>query len=327
MFYEGKKVLVTGGTGFVGTHIVQELLAQGARVRVPIHRRPLKTNDPRIETLPADLTQIEDCKRLMRDVRYVFHAAGGVASASVTDDYAMASISENLILTSRVLQAAWAMKVERFCFCSSSTCYPAADYPVKEEQMWEGEPHASYFGYAWMRRYLEKLVEYVASKSSMKIAVLRPTAIYGRFDNFDVNTCHVIPALIRRALEKEDPFVVWGTGDEIRDILHITDLAKACLLMLEKYAVCDPVNIGHGEGVTIRELMRLILKCCGHEQVEVVFDPSKPTTLPVRLVDISKARKLLDFKPQVTLGDGLLDTVRWYTEHHRRRLLDLEIVS
>jgi GDP-L-fucose synthase len=303
---------------------VQELLAQGALIRVPVHNRPLKVWDPRIETVSADLTRIDDCKQLMRNVRYVFHAAGGVASASVTDDYAMTSISENLLLTSRVLQAAWAMKIERFCFCSSSTCYPAVDYPVKEEEMWASEPHPSYFGYAWMRRYLERLVEYVASKSSMKIAVLRPTAIYGRFDNFDVNTCHVIPALIRRSIEKENPFVVWGTGNEIRDILHVTDLAKACLLILEKYAVCDPVNIGYGSGVRIKDIVQLVLKCCGHEQAKVIFDPSKPTTLPVRLVDVSKAKQILNFKPQVTLENGLADTVDWYLQPNLLRS-DLEM--
>jgi GDP-L-fucose synthase len=106
--------------------------------------------------------------------------------------------------------------------------------------MWNGPPHSSYFGYGWMRRYLEKLGEFISSKSQMKIAIVRPTAIYGRWDNFSPLSSHVIPALIRRAVEKENPYVVWGTGNEIRDFLHVSDLARACLLMLEKYPNCDP---------------------------------------------------------------------------------------
>jgi len=317
MFYDNKVVMVTGGSGFVGTHLVRELLKTGAKIRVPIHKRPMVVDDKRIETVSADLWKREDCVRILKGVDCVFHAAGTVASAGVTHSNPMEAISTNLILTTQMLQAAWEAGVDRILVYSSSTGYPVANYPIKEEEMWNGPTHPSYFGYGWMRRYLERLSEFVASKSKVKIALVRPTAIYGPLDNFDPKTGHVIPALIRRALEKEDPYVVWGTGEEVRDFLYITDFARGCVLMMEKCANCDPVNIGYGEGVTIKQTVNAVLKATGHEKAKIVFDSSKPTTIPVRIVDTSKAKRLLGFKPEVSLEEGMRRTVEWYLSNKR----------
>ena len=136
--------------------------------------------------------------------------------------------------------------------------------------------------------------------------------MYGRWDNFDPSGSHVIPALIRKALEKQDPFQVWGSGQEVRDFLHISDLARGSLLVLEKCATCDPINLGYGRGVTIGEIVGIILKAAGYRDANVAFDTSRPTTIPFRMVDTSKAKKLLDFEPQVSIEEGLTDTVNWY---------------
>jgi GDP-L-fucose synthase len=315
MFFKGKKVLVTGGTGFVGTHFVEELLRQEAVVRITAHKRRPVVADPRVETVQADLTQLDQCRAAMKGVQYVFHAAGAVSAAAVTATNPMSAITQNLVLTSQCLEAAWAEGVERFQVFGSSTGYPAADHPIKEEEMWSGPTYPAYFGYGWMRRYLERLSEFVASKSPVKIALVRPSAVYGRWDNFDPTTSHVIPALIRRAVDQENPFVVWGTGQEVRDFLHITDLVRGCLLVLEHHATCDPINIGYGQAVTIRQIVEFILKAARHEGVELKFDSTKPSTIPFRMVDTEKARKLLGFAPRVSLEDGLHDTVTWYQNH------------
>jgi GDP-L-fucose synthase len=303
---------VTGGTGFVGTHIVEALLKEHAKVVVPLHKRKPIIKNKNITFIKADLTRQTDCLKVCKGVDYVFHAAGEVSAAAATVNNPMPPIVANLILTSQILQAAWSSDVKRVMIFSSSTGYPLARHPLREDEMWKKEPPAVYFGYGWMRRYFEKMSAFVHSRSNTKIALVRPTAVYGRYDDFNPKTSHVIPALIRRALAKENPFVVWGTGKEVRDFLHISDLARGCLLALEKHAVCDPVNIGCGCGVTVKEIVMIILQAAGCPDVKIKFDTSKPTTVPYRVIDTSKAKRVLGFAPTVAFKDGLRDTVDWY---------------
>jgi GDP-L-fucose synthase len=122
----------------------------------------------------------------------------------------------------------------------------------------------------------------------------------------------VVPALVRKAVERMAPYEVWGTGDEVRDFLHVTDLVQGGLAALEKHAVCDPVNLGYGQSFTIRQLVQATLNAAGYSDAKIVFNSSKPTTIPVRIVDISKARNVLGFEPRVSLEQGLADTVQWY---------------
>lgn len=318
MFYSNKRVLVTGGTGFVGTHFVEKLLSLNALVRVAVHNRPPIITDPKIEYITADLTNPEDCRRVSHGIQYIFHCAGAVSAAAVTVSNPMGAIATNLILTVQMLQAAWDERVERFLVFSSSTGYPESGVPLKEEDMWSGPTHPVYFGYGWMRRYLERLSEFIAERSDLKIALARPTAVYGRWDNFDSVTAHVIPALIRRAVEKQDPYVVWGDGNEVRDFLHITDLVQGCLLLLEKYPVCEPVNIGYGSAVTIREIISIILHASEFPNAEVIYDNSKPSTIPFRIIDIEKAERILGFRPHITLDEGITDTVLWYRKNQTK---------
>lgn len=312
-FFKNKKVLVTGGTGFVGRHFVKQLLSLNSKVRVPIHIRDLSITDPNLEFVKADLRSINDCRHICQDIDYVIHAAGAVAAAGITSTNPMSAITTNLILSTQMLEAAWDVGVKRFLIFGSSTGYPVSDKPIKESEMWEGDTHKSYFGYGWMRRYLERVSEFVASKTDMGIAIVRPTATYGQYDNFDPVTSHVIPALIRRALfHNEGPFEVWGSGNEIRDFLHVKDLIRGSLLTLEKEASCNPINIGYGKTILISELVNEILKAVGKEKLEVFFDTTKPTAIPVRTVDTSKAKKLLGFTPEISLKEGITNTVRWY---------------
>jgi GDP-L-fucose synthase len=312
MFYGTRLSLVTGGSGFIGTHLAEAVLEHGGRVRLAVHRRPPIIADPRVELVEVDLTRPEDCRRIMAGADLVFHAAGAVSGTGVTAADAMAGIATNLNLTAQVLHSAWATGVERVLIFSSSTVYPVSDHPIREEELIEQPPHPAYLGYGRMRRYFEHLAAFVASHSTTRIALIRPTAVYGPHDNFDPRTSHVVAALVRKAVERLDPFEVWGTGDEMRDFLHVEDLARGCLLAMEKHAVCDPINIGYGSAVTIRRVAEIILEAAAHRPTTLRFDASKPGTIPVRLVDTSKARRLLGFEPRIPVEQGLRDLVRWY---------------
>ena len=317
MFFQPRLSLVTGGAGFIGTHLAKALLNEGGRVRLAVHKRAPLISDPRIEAVCADLTDREDCLRAMQGVQLVFHAAGAVSGVGASADDAMAGIAKNLTLTAQVLHAAWTAGVERILIFSSGTVYPETDHPIREDELSGQPPHPSYLGYGRMRRYFEHLAEFVASRSTVKVALVRPTAVYGPHDDFDPASSHVIPALVRKAVEKLNPFEVWGSGNEMRDFLHVDDFARGCLLAIEKHAVCDPLNIGYGSAVSIRQVVETILKASGHD-VPVRFDTSRPTTIPVRLVDTSKARRLLGFEPKIPIEAGLSDLVRWYAARPMR---------
>jgi GDP-L-fucose synthase len=317
VFYQDKNVLVAGGTGFVGMNFVEELVRRGARVRITAHRRQLRVWTEGVEVVHADLTRPEDCLAAMAGMQYVIDAAGPVTGAGVTAGAAktpvqMPGIPINLTLGANLLQAAWTVGVERYLLLSSTSIYPVLTRPMKEAEGWVDPVHPSYYGYGWMRRYLERLAEFVAQKSKLQIAIVRPTAVYGRWDNFDPQTSHVVPALVRKAIERMHPYEVWGTGEEVRDFLHVTDLVRGGLAALEKHAVCDPINLGYGQAFTIAQLVQLTLKAADYADARVVFNTSKPVTIPFRMVDISKARQVLGFQPQVSLEEGLADTVAWY---------------
>jgi GDP-L-fucose synthase len=312
LFYQGQKVLVTGGSGFIGSHLVQTLLDRGAFIRVPIHNNPIAIDNPQIETVPGDLTNPLDCMSVMDGIDYVFHAAGATGAAGISDYQLMEGITLNLVLTANILQAAWAKGIKKILIFGSSTGYPPYNHPVKEEEMWRDAPHPSYLGYGWMRRYFEKLGEFVSGRSQCTVVIIRPSAVYGPGDNVTGTANHVIPALIQRAVNGENPFIVWGNGNEVRDFIHVSDFSRGCLLAMEKCLHFDSINIGAGKGVTIRQTTEIILDVVGLKGIPVIFDKTKPVTIPYRTIDTEKAKTLLGFTPRISLEDGIKDLVRWY---------------
>jgi len=308
-FLHGKKVLIAGSSGFVGRHFVEALLKTAAKIRITLHNRPSPFAQGLVDDIVhADLTVAKDCIKACRGMDYVIHAAGSVGNAGTIRSNLVAPIVDNISMTINLLEAA-SLHCDKFLIFSSATAgYPPYDHPVREEDMWSAQPAPVYFGYGWMRRYFELFGEYVNRVSSLQVMICRPTAIYGRYDNSN----HVIPSLIRRALSGENPFVVWGTGSEQRDFLHVSDLVSGCLSLLKKGLDSDPFNIGYGKVTTVAEVAKIILRAVGRTEIDIFFDNSKPTTIPVRAVDCMKAKKMLGFIPELSLEAGLKDTVEWY---------------
>ena len=312
MSFKGKKILVTGGTGFIGSHIANQLLELNAHIRIPVHSRELEYDHDNIEAVRADLMKVDDCHKLSFGIDYIIHAAGTVGSSGVTGYRIMEGISKNLIITVQLLQAAWKEKVKRIIVFGSSTGYPAYNHPVKEDEMWMKEPFHSYFGYGWMRRYFEKLGEFISKESESKVIVIRPSAVYGPGDNFREETSHVIPALIKRAIRKENPFVVWGTGKEVRDFLHVSDFSRGCINALNECSDFQTINIGSGRITTIQEVVETVIDVTGHDDASIVYDDTKPVAIPFRAINIEKAKHLIGFEPKIDLKAGIIDTFNWY---------------
>jgi GDP-L-fucose synthase len=314
-FYKNKKVVVTGGSGFIGTHYLIELLERGAIVKTHTHEKPLQIQDDRLEVLEGiDLTNLQDCFKLIEGADYVVHSGGKIAHPSTVPTDIQISM-QNILVLGNILEASYKSGVKRFLDLNSSTGYPDIRRPLTEDEFWEGEPYKAYFGYGWMRRYREKLMEHVSKFSGMEIALARGTAIYGPNDNFNPKTCHVVPALIKRVLDGEDPFVVWGTPDVVRDFLYVKDVIKAALLVLEKGESMRPYNIGSGTIVTVGDIVNAILKATD-KNPKVIYDETKPTTIPFRMVSTERLTNELGFVPSYTFEEGIQETVNWYKENH-----------
>ena len=317
MYFKGQPVLVTGATGLVGSNLIKRLLAEGAFVRATVHRKPPVIDDENIDYVRADLTRGEDCRAVVEGQRYVFMCAASTSGAAAIAGTPMVHVTPNVLINTQMLAAAYEAGVEKFLWLSSTTGYPPSSYrPVREDEMFDGEPYEKYFFVGWMKRFTEVLCRMYGEKlpKPMTTIVLRPTNIYGPGDDFEPATSHVTPALIRKVIERQDPIEVWGTGDDVRDVIYIDDMVQAMVTAMAKITSHTALNIGLGKGYSVKEILETILECDGYTGAKVVFNSSRPTMIPVRLVDTTKAETLLGFKAETDLVEGIQKTLAWYRE-------------
>src|SRR5512139_64863 len=315
MNFTGKRVLIAGGAGFIGTNLALALAARNARLRLTIHEKPLQAPLPGAEILALDLRRPDHCAQAVEGMDYVFLCAARTSGAAVIRTTPLVHITPNVLINTLMLEAAHRAKVAKFCFISSGAAYPpTADRPVREAEMFDGDPHEVYFAAGWMKRYAEILCRTYAEKIAepMPSVVVRPSNVYGPYDKFDFAVSHVTAALIRRVVERHNPLEVWGTGEDIRDLIYVDDFIEG---MLAAFAADQPylaVNICSGSGYSVRQILQKILIADGYESADVRYDPSRPSTIPVRLMDNSAARQQRGFEAYTTLGEGLRRTLQWY---------------
>lgn len=316
-FYKGKRVLVAGASGFIGTNLVRKLVSLGAIVRGGIYENPPQEVLSGVEYLKYDLLKMENCFKVTKDMDYVFMAAANSSGAAVMETTPLVHLTPNVVMNSQMLAASYENEVKKFCFISSNTVYPLTDFAVKEEDV-TNEFYEKYFIVGWMKRFSEIMCEMYSNKIKrpMDTLVVRPGNLYGPFDKYTWAESKVVAALIRRAVEKQDPFDVWGDGTDLKDFLYIDDFTEG---MLQAFAKSDhfmPINIASGIPVTIREVLELILKTADHDEVQVNFDSTKPTMIPKRMINISKMKQLTGWSPETNLNDGIAKTVKWYKEFY-----------
>jgi GDP-L-fucose synthase len=316
--FNRKNVLVAGGAGFVGANLVLRMLALGANVRATLHRKDPVIKDGRIEYVKTDLLVMEDCKKAVQDMDYVFLCAANTSGAAVIAATPLVHVTPNVIMNVQLLEAAYFARVKKFVFLSSNAAYPpTGERPVKEDEMFNGDPYPVYFGVGWMKRYTEVLCRFYAEKlkNGMSTVVVRPSNIYGPYDDFDFATSHVMSATIRKVVDRHNPIQVWGTGKDVRDLIYIDDFIDALALAAEKIETFDPVNIASGTGYNIKEILRICLEEDGYPDATVEFDATKPSMIPVRLIDTAKAERILGFKARTGIREGIRKTLSWYRKN------------
>jgi len=312
-FYEDKRVTVLGATGLIGSYMVKWMHHLGAKVTAIFNeRRPNEFTKLADVLWNHNLLHIEEAEKAVRGAEIVMDLAGvtGGVGMAMTDPTSFVAL--NAVLGANILHACYLEHVGIVGFPSSTVVYQELNRPVREQDLsYAFDPYPLYYGIGWTKRYMEKLCKYYHDAVGMKIAVVRPSGAYGRYDNFVERTSHVLPGLIARAERGKDPLVVWGDGKDVRDLVHASDIARGLLLAVMLKNDADPINIASGRPVTTCELARMVLEAMGSRQ-GIEFDVSKPRALRYRAVDITKAREILGFEPEVSLEEGIGDTVAWY---------------
>ncbi len=313
--FHQKKVLIAGGSGFVGINLINRMLFLGADVRATIHRKAPVIVDERIEYVTCDLLSMEDCKKAVAGMDYVFMCAANTSGAAVIAATPLVHVTPNIIMNAQIMEAACFAKVKKFVFLSSNAAYPpSGDRYVGEEEMFNADPYDIYFGVAWMKRYTEILCRMYSQKlkTTMPSLVVRPSNIYGPHDDFDPATSHVMAATIRKVVERQNPLKVWGTGDDVRDLIYIDDFIDALVLATEKVDTYDPLNIGFGKGYSIKQLLKMLMEIEGCNDLKIEYDSSKPSMIALRRIDVSKAQRQLGFQAHTDVREGMIKTIEWY---------------
>lgn len=312
-YFKGKKVAVTGATGLIGSYAVKLLKESGVEfVRAVVHDRADNEFTMMADTVEAcDLSDPFDAVEAVAGCDVVIGCAGITGGVNLPSIDPVSYVGPATAMVINTLQACVDEKVERFGFLSSTTVYPPSDYAMSEEDA--NSPVALYplyRGIGMSKMFLEKLCRYYHETTGLGVGVVRPAGAYGRFDNFDEKTSHVLPGMVARALGPGDEFVAWGDGEDVRDFVHAEDVARGLLMAVAHCPTATPFNVASGDAITTRALAEMVLAACESKKT-LRFDASKPSALRVRRVNIDKAREVLGWKPEMTLRKGIEDTVAW----------------
>jgi GDP-L-fucose synthase len=297
-------VLVTGGGGFLGAHLVERLEADGHDVFVARRR-------------DYDLTLREDAERMFADARpeLVFHLAAEVGGIGANRANPGRYWYANLIMGAHVLELARVNDVRKLVVAGTVCAYPKfTPVPFREEDLWNGYPEETNAPYGVAKKSVLVGAQAYREQYGLNTVFLLPANLYGPRDNFDPATAHVIPDLIRKMSEGRDEVVLWGDGSPTREFLYVDDAAEGLALAAERYDGAEPVNLGTGAETSILETARLVAEAVGFEG-RIVWDTTMPNGQPRRGLDASKARDLFGFRARTTLRDGIARTVAWYREH------------
>jgi len=320
-FWSTRQAIVTGGAGFLGSYVVEKLQALGAADILV----------PRVEEY--DLTDLEAIRRLYADARQrrealpggerlqsvVIHLAAQVGGIGANQARPAEYFYSNLMMGVQLLHEAWKTGIDKFVGIGTICSYPKfTPLPFREENLWDGYPEETNAPYGLAKKMLLVQAQAYRQQYGYNAIHILPVNLYGPRDNFDLETSHVIPALIRKCLEAkergEKQVTLWGDGSPTREFLYVEDAAEGILLAAERYDGPEPVNLGSGNEIRIHDLAELIARLTGFEG-ELVWDTSKPNGQPRRALDVTRAEKYFGFRARTPFEEGLRRTVEWYKAH------------
>ncbi|HQC12732.1 MAG TPA: GDP-L-fucose synthase [Methanoregulaceae archaeon] len=308
-FWKDKTFLVTGGAGFLGSHLVERMKEKGV-VHENIRVTRSKTTDLRIW---------EHCVDAVQEIDVVIHLAAKVGGIGYNRENPATLFYDNAMMGIQLMEAARRAGVEKFVQVGTVCAYPKyTPVPFKEEDLWNGYPEETNAPYGVAKKMLLVQAQAYREQYGFNAIYLLPVNLYGPRDNFDPESSHVIPALIRKFIDakksKSDTVEVWGTGSASREFLYVDDAARGIVLATELYNKPNPVNLGSGMEIPIKDLVVLIGELTGFDG-EIVWDATKPDGQPRRCLDVSRAREEFGFESEMGFREGLKRTIEWYVEN------------
>jgi GDP-L-fucose synthase len=308
-FWQDKRVCVTGGAGFLGSFVLEKLAERGAK----------DVFVPRLEDY--DLTLPKDQDRMLNDANpdMIIHLAALAGGIGANRERPAEFFYKNLMMGVPLMHRAWEKGVEKFVAIGTICAYPKfTPIPFKEEYLWEGYPEETNAPYGLAKKMLLVQSQAYREQYGYNSIYLLPVNLYGPRDNFNLQTSHVIPALIRKCVEAkqrgDDHIEVWGTGAPTREFLYAGDAAEGILLAAEKYNGSEPVNLGSGMEISIKDLVELIVKLTGFEG-DIVWNKDKPDGQPRRALDVQRAKAYFGFEAKVPFEEGLRNTITYFIEN------------
>ena len=321
-FWRGKKVLVTCGTGFIGSFVTELLLQKGARITTTSKSGNLKNVFHLKRDLRIKKTNLADPNQayiVTKNQDIILNLASKVAGIQFNINHPATMFSENIQIAQNIASASVKNNVERLLMISSACVYPRnCTIPTPETEGFLLDPEPTNLGYGWAKRVEELIAKFYHLEYGLKVAIARPYNAYGPSDNFNPEISHVIPGLIKRVFDGENPLVVWGSGKQTRSFLYVEDLARGLLETIKKYPEADPLNLGTDEEVTIADLAKRIVKFSG-KNIKIVFDTTKPDGQPRRNCDTKKAKDKIGFEAEISLEKGLKKTIDWYRKNDQKK--------
>lgn len=305
-FWKDKRVLVTGGSGFLGSFVVEKLGEKGCRnISVP-------------HSEEYDLRQLDVIQRLLKDTKpdMIIHLAARVGGIGANRAHPAEFFYDNLMMGVQLMHESWRAGINKFVAIGTVCAYPKfTPVPFKEDDLWNGYPEETNAPYGLAKKMLLIQAQTYRQQYGFNAIYLLPVNLYGQRDNFDLESSHVIPALIRKCIEaakrNDDHIVVWGTGKPTREFLYVEDAAEGILLAAERYNGSEPVNLGSGMEISIHDLVHLIARLTGFKG-KIVMDSSKPDGQPRRCLNTERAERLFGFRAKTSFEDGLRRTIEWY---------------
>ena len=319
MYLDGKTVFLAGSTGLAGTSIMQHILEHcpATTIRAAWRETGTFVNHERVQYVRGDLTSKDDCRAMVRGCDCAVMAAAFTAGAAVMKTEPWRYVNANVIMNSQMLEAFHFEGVKRAVFIGSATLYQEFEGFIKEDELdLNKDPQAAYYGIGWAMRYIEKLCRFWHDKAGLEVAIARAANIYGPYAKFDPKTSNFIPAIIRKAVDKMNPFEVWGSPDVTRDVIFAEDFARAIVMLLNNENVkFDTFNIGSGLKTTVGDVVGWALKYSGHEHAEIKYVSGGPTTIGFRALDCSKLRATLGWELVNTPEEGVRKTTEWWIKN------------